>query len=128
MGGFGPDIQRQAIFALFGERCARRRIVKGNADVRALNAHRARRGRVENAFPRDHGCRRRPAQVAHGWRGIGNAMVSPATRILRLAHAEDSTPGYRHLQPDPLQVLFNFHFGLAGALGPPRHRNIRTCR
>ena len=44
-------------------------------------------------------------------------MVSPATRILRLAHAEDSTPGYRHLQPDPLQVLFNFHYGPAGALG-----------
>ncbi len=55
MGGFGPDIQRQAIFALLGQQRAGRRIVKGNADVRALNAHRTRRGRIENAVPRDQG-------------------------------------------------------------------------
>ncbi len=55
-------------------------------------------------------------------------MELPERRILRIAHAEDSTPGDRHLLPDPLQILFNFHDGLAGGAGPPRHRNIQTCR
>ena len=47
----------------------------------------------------------------------GKFTVATNTRILRVAHAEDSTPGDRYLEPAPPHILFNFHYGPAWALG-----------